>query len=430
MLGQQACRPKKEDRKRKYSADPGQRKKIRKDGSDLTGPDDRNRSRRDAGPAAQRRARAPDNAAERTAAALAKEAALLARLGRCSTDLRRAAATNNPAAAVKALCELEDLGHVEQGVSSCAGLEATDLIVLLKRLKDPKTYASASVPSTDQRGGLSEAVTHAIKLATNLSERWDAAIPAIKERNDADPARAQQVKEGLEDTIKCATIREKCRKAIETVSYDSPISETVIRNRNKVADFLRSIGLKYKQGTPTERELIKSIDRLDGSRFKERPSHLLELLEKVAAMPDEDVLLVAQRTRAAVWFHQIDDTVEIVGSGPATRFHDSDGEWVCTYIPPPEDNRPMERCGRLLHRLFEEAEKRNGGKKVVDHASSAKRTHVCDAYFKHGYVYRDDVKGNRFEKHVYRAQWETPTEEKFNGICASDYKARGTGAQV
>ena len=148
MLGQQACRPKKEDRKRKYSADPGQRKKIRKDGSDLTGPDDRNRSRRDAGPAAQRRARAPDNAAERTAAALAKEAALLARLGRCSTDLRRAAATNNPAAAVKALCELEDLGHVEQGVSSCAGLEATDLIVLLKRLKDPKTYASASVPST------------------------------------------------------------------------------------------------------------------------------------------------------------------------------------------------------------------------------------------------------------------------------------------
>ena len=93
-------------------------------------------------------------------------------------------------------------------------------------------------------------MTHAIKLATNLSERWDAAIPAIKERNDADPARAQQVKEGLEDTIKCATIREKCRKAIETVSYDSPISETVIRNRNKVADFLRSIGLKYKQGTP------------------------------------------------------------------------------------------------------------------------------------------------------------------------------------
>ena len=39
-------------------------------------------------------------------------------------------------------------------------------------------------------------------------------------------------------------------------------------------------------------------------------------------------------------------------------------------------------------------------------------------------MYRDDVKGNRFEKHVYRAQWETPTEEKFNGICASDYKHR------
>ena len=62
------------------------------------------------------------------AAAEAEEAALLARLARCGADLGKAASEGDPAAAMKALNQLDALGDVENSITSYEGLGATGVI--------------------------------------------------------------------------------------------------------------------------------------------------------------------------------------------------------------------------------------------------------------------------------------------------------------
>ena len=115
----------------------------------------------------------------------AAEAALLARLARCGTDLRLAAAAGDPVAAVTALGALDALGNVEQRISSIEGLGATRVIQALRRLKKQETYGQADA-------------THAINQATTIFERLKAALSDIRDRSNARPAKAERLKEGVE----------------------------------------------------------------------------------------------------------------------------------------------------------------------------------------------------------------------------------------
>ena len=81
-------------------------------------------------------------------AAEAEEAALLARLARCGADLGKAASEGDPAAAIKALNQLDALGDVENSITSYEGLGATGVIQALKQLKKQKTYGQADASAS------------------------------------------------------------------------------------------------------------------------------------------------------------------------------------------------------------------------------------------------------------------------------------------
>lgn len=117
-----------------------------------------------------------------------------------------------------------------------------------------------------------------------------------------------------------------------------------------------------------------------------------------------------------VFLKDVDDTWETVDGKQSMQFLNGDGTWFATLIAPCEDFMgEIRKAGQLQFELFEEADW------PIDVKPTPKRAHVCKAYLKRGFIYREDVKSKKPTDRVYRSREETETEKCLNGIEQSHY---------